>query len=234
MMKNVSSNLFSAVSILIVILAYHYFFANPAKSPKGTERELLTETRIIPEYSDELLSLKVEVANLKKKIFYLSTQLDYLTSFVEQTPYGNQLLGTDDLTTTPLQGDYSLVGSGHKKLEQKNAKLAANYAKKFRDADIQFNAQSIDYEWATEIESYFHNVSQKHINSESLEFGGFDCRESLCKLEIFNADFLGTAWTDFFQDLENGEEWNLEFVEMNGTPREGLHSNHEIIYRRKN
>lgn len=99
-------------------------------------------------------------------------------------------------------------------------------------AEQRLYNENVDYEWVSQVQAHFLEISNQFSVSKGLEFGEFLCRETLCRFEVLNADIFSDDWVAFFYALEGNPAWDLRLLEVSDIPDQGVPANFVYYYER--
>jgi len=88
------------------------------------------------------------------------------------------------------------------------------FYEEFRDAELRFLKESIDYNWSYNIETNFSNFVSRHPSKDKMTYE-LACRQTMCELTLFEPDF--ELWNEVFDELKISEQvtWSWRYTYLN-------------------
>lgn len=106
------------------------------------------------------------------------------------------------------------------------------YHSEFEAAVNQFADESIDYDWADNMERNFIDLINSASESKSLDYSSFSCRETKCVLEITEADFH-RYWGPFIGKAGEHPWWEIGRIHFQPYPLPETVQNYTLVFERR-
>lgn len=230
-MRSLAAN---TLLIFVSLFVYHQYFQEKDTQTFTTNNghaEPISQAGYAQKH--ELEALANQIRKVEQMLDGLSQESDKI-NMTESPNAGYR-------TSTPPEHELASEAGKVSHFPETQIEATRKIANRLQHLNEQYYDESIDTEWANMLELNYMELSTKHMQSGDLEFGSFNCKTSLCKLEIYNADFLGREWSSFFTEFESKmnelsteKSWSMELAELSHLEGEGVSQNIEIFYRKKN